>query len=284
MDITLIRYGELALKSQPVRSRFENTLSSNIRAGLKLVDIDYKVKKYFGRLFIEGHDKKIEPVLKRVFGIVSFSHCKKIITDIEEIKKVSLQLAKNIKKVSSFAVRCNRIGKHNFGSQDVERTVGAEIVEKFGLRVNLTKPDKTIGVEIRDKDAYIFSDVVSCFGGLPIGTAGKVACVINDFNGAMAAWLFMKRGCRIVAFIKSKSSEKYLRILQNWYIGYDLKSYYLKNTSIERLVEETKSEALITGETLENFKQTKLDIPVFRPLVGFDKKYLAKMKRVIETN
>ena len=86
-SITLVRYGELALKSTPVRRRFEDILVSNIRAGLRSVGLDYKVRKDFGRIFIEGYNKKMEPLMKRVFGIVSFSHCLKIETDLKKIKK-----------------------------------------------------------------------------------------------------------------------------------------------------------------------------------------------------
>ncbi len=282
MDITLIRYGELALKSTPVRRRFEDILVSNIRVGLKLVGLDYKVRKDFGRIFIEGYNKKMEPVLKRVFGIVSFSPCLSIETNLKKMKKEAFRLAKKFKKKESFCVRCNRIGKHNFTSQDIERQVGEEIFEKLKLKVNLTKPDNTVGIEIRENKTYIFTQIVYCNGGLPIGTAGKVACIIKDFNGVIASWLFMKRGCLIVPIV---SSGKYLDHLEKWYVGRKLNPYLTKSfRDANNIVRETKSEAIVTGEALTNFKQANFDVPVFRPLVGFDKKYLLKLKKKIQTS
>jgi len=285
-DCILIRYGEIALKSPVVRREFENRLISNINSGLKLAGLNYKVNKNFGRIFVLGYNKKAENVLKRVFGIVSFSPVITIEADLEKIKKQAVKLAKkSIKKSDSFAVKCNRVGTHNFTSQDIQKIVGTEIVKAMKLKVDLTNPDKIIGIDIRSDKTYLFTERIKGSGGVPLGTGGKVVSVIENFNGVVASWLFMKRGCFVFPiFIKSR---KNLDILKNWCIGGEIRPIDLKRPDlgeIEKICREKKAEAVITGETLINFKNIKSAFPVFRPLVGFDKKYLKSLGKKIKTS
>ncbi len=281
--ITLVRYGELALKSAPVRKRFEDILTNNIKNGLKSAGFDYIIRKDFGRIFIEGWDQKIEHLLKRVFGIVSFSPCLKIETNITELKKEAFRLAKRFKKKETFAVRCNRVGKHDFGSQDIERLVGEEIFEKLKLKVNLTKPDQTIWIEIRDNRTYVFTEIIQAYGGLPLGTAGRVACIIKTLDDVAAAWFFMKRGCLIKPIFIGKSG-KYLPILDKWYVGREIKAEHLEKLQTDHINELSKDcEAIVVGEKLFNFTENKYNLTVFRPLVGFDKKYLDGVKKVLKS-
>ena len=68
-DLIIARYGEVGLKSNKVRRRFENRLINNIKAS-----IDAEVKVYQARIFIfpKDFDDAIEK-LERIFGIVSYS-------------------------------------------------------------------------------------------------------------------------------------------------------------------------------------------------------------------
>ena len=83
-DLILIRYGELALKSDKVRRRFEKKLVKNIQAS-----IEGEVKRDQGRIYIEpvNFDDAISR-LDKIFGIVSYSPVKKTKTSKEDISKV----------------------------------------------------------------------------------------------------------------------------------------------------------------------------------------------------
>ena len=285
-NCTLVRYGEIALKSDFVRLQFEKRLVKNIKIGLKSVGLAFPVRRLPGRVLIEGYDKSGFAVLERVFGVVSFSPCIVFETDLEKIKKQALKLAKKtIKKSDSFEVDCNRTGSHSFGSQEVERAVGAEIVRKIGCKVDLTKPDKTIGIDIRWEKTYIFSGSTRGQGGIPVGTAGNVVSVVEDFNGVLASWLFMKRGCTILP-VFFKKQKKFVRALEKWSIGFNLKPVYLKKKStkvIEKVAKDNRAAAIVTGETLDSLKEARTSFAVFRPLVGFGEEDLDKLKRKIET-
>ncbi len=278
----LVRYGEIALKSPYVRAKFEDLLVYNIRAGLASAGLDYKVRKFFGRLYVEGHSKKAGDVLKRVFGIVSFSPASEIGTDLEKIKLESLKIAKkHIKKSDTFAIDCNRAGKHAFTSQDVEKLVGTEIVKNIRSRVDLSKPKKILGIDVRQDKTYIFAKTVRGPGGIPLGSQGTVVAVIEDMNGLVASWMFMKRGCCIVPIFIG-NGKKYLKTICKWHIGREVKPYFLKKYSskkIENIAKENNVPAIITGESLDSTK--KINYTVFRPLVGFDKNSLRKLRKRI---
>ena len=269
----LIRYGELALKSKKVRQRFEDILILNIKNALEKHGKNARIKNIYGRFLAES-EKNLDEELKKVFGIVSFSPCFKSPSDLAEIKKMSLHIA-NLKKVETFAIRCNRTGEHSYSSKDVEKEVGALIVEKFGNRVDLTKPDKTIWIDVRNKEAYFYTEIIEGPGGLPIGTAGKVFCFVENFNDAAAAWLFMKRGCEVVF------SGKYPEDLEKWNSG---KKLIFENGHIEDILEKQKFLAIVRGEVEIKKWQDEFPLPIFRPLIGFGEKELDELGKKIRAN
>ncbi|NHK31687.1 MAG: hypothetical protein FK730_10070 [Asgard group archaeon] len=217
----LIRYGELALKSPSVRKYMEIKLAKNIEIMLKKHGIEnYKIqiKRAWGRLIIT-FDESINTIENQIIeqiksllskygiGITSFSFAIKTSSDLEAIKQVAFEIAqKNLKSNTTFAVRARRIGKHNYNSKDLERLVGEVIfeslVEKRNLSVNLTNPDYTLFIEVKDEFAYLFDHKIKGFGGLPQSTHGIIAAVFRgSVEDALAAFLLAKRGSMIIPIL-----------------------------------------------------------------------------------
>jgi thiamine biosynthesis protein ThiI len=114
--------------------------------------------------------------------------------------------SEKVGKSTSFAVRARRVGKHEYTSIELARELGARIVEATGARVNLSKPQVEIHVEVRDRDAYIYDEVIRGVGGLPLGTQGKALALISGgIDSPVAAWMMMKRGVDIVALFMDPS-------------------------------------------------------------------------------
>ncbi|MDI6655847.1 MAG: THUMP domain-containing protein, partial [Candidatus Hydrothermarchaeota archaeon] len=110
----LLRYDEIALKSEPVRRGWENVLIKNIKQALKC-----RVKKERGRIWVEAGEEAPEK-LKKIFGIRSFSPC--VRCGLEDLEKFFLEFAeKSLEGKKSFALRVRRTGKHEFTSQDIAR-------------------------------------------------------------------------------------------------------------------------------------------------------------------
>jgi thiamine biosynthesis protein ThiI len=200
--VILVRYGEIALKSDPVRRQHEKRLKENIKAGFRDANIkDTLIDRKRGRFFIHIPVKKFNTafkVLKNTFGIVSFSPSWHLKTaEVKEIQKfVKKNYTKWIPRGKTFAVRARRSGSQSekYTSMQLAKLVG-DVVNR---KVNLSKPDVTIFAEVRDNESYVYTEVIRGLGGMPVGTAGKVVCLLSGgIDSPVAAWLMMKRGCVI---------------------------------------------------------------------------------------
>jgi thiamine biosynthesis protein ThiI len=53
-------------------------------------------------------------------------------------------------------------------------------------------------VEIRDQ-IYLYKEVIKGAGGLPLGVEGKLVVLLSGgIDSPVAAWMMMKRGCKII--------------------------------------------------------------------------------------
>ena len=173
----ILHYGEIALKKGN-RSFFENTLQKRVVAQLNKIG-PLNVRKLSGRLWLEfaapPDQKMVADELKKIFGLVNFIPCGRSEVSLESLKQhLDLQLKE--KNFSSFAVRAKR-GEQNFplGSQYVNEEIGRFVQEKTGAKVNLDDPETTIHIEMFKDHIFYGFEKIACFGGLPVGIAGKVA-------------------------------------------------------------------------------------------------------------
>ncbi|CAD6495073.1 MAG: tRNA sulfurtransferase [Candidatus Argoarchaeum ethanivorans] len=203
-DVVIVRYGEIALKSQRTRNRYEHILISNIKKMLDLNNVDYsEVTRDQGRIFIHTTDKAAVDVTSKVLGVVSVSPAVTTTSMLDDITKLAAEVGGQvIRHGESFAIRARRAGVHEFTSIDIAQQCGGAVIEKVGdkhTHVNLSSPDKQIFVEVRQRHSYVHTEVVKGMGGLPVGTQGKmVALISGGIDSPVAAWLMMKRGCEIV--------------------------------------------------------------------------------------
>ena len=93
-----------------------------------------------------------------------------------------------------------RVGTHPFTSQEKAVELGNLVRGEFPrLEVDLRHPDLELHVEIREGDCYLYTEVIQGAGGLPLGVEGSlVALVSGGIDSPVAAWMMMKRGCRIL--------------------------------------------------------------------------------------
>jgi len=152
-DLILIRYGELSLKSDYVRNKFELKLVDNIKNAFKLNNLNCELRRERGRIYLYGDEisQGIE-ILKRIFGITSFSPAIKTTSNIVDMITLALNFCqKTLNKEKSFALRVTRTGEHDFSSQDVAVKLGNVIVDATKAGVDLSNPDFELFIEIRNK-------------------------------------------------------------------------------------------------------------------------------------
>lgn len=238
-DLIIARYGELALKSDGVRKRFENRLANNIRAS-----IDAEVKVRQARIYISPKDfnDAIEK-LERIFGIVSFSPAvttKSTFEDIEmDVSKYAEKLHEEglLDENTKFAISCRRVGTHEFSSQEMAAFAGAVVVKKYSSPVDLTNPELTIYLEVRDNDTYIFHEKIPGPGGLPLGTQGKVVALVSSgIDSPVATYLMMKRGCQVIALFCDNDPYTTPEALKNFNDLIDQLNLYASGAPIKRRV------------------------------------------------
>ncbi|MDG6258115.1 MAG: tRNA 4-thiouridine(8) synthase ThiI [Methanomicrobiaceae archaeon] len=201
MDAVLVRYGELFLKSEPVKRRYIDILLRNIRRALDAEGCDYRIEVYRGRILIEGDNLPgICASVRRVFGVVGVSPCIRTPPVIEAIMAAAVQRAlSRLKPGMSYAVRARRAGLAGFTSQELGKWIGSEIYAGMdGLEVDLGHPDYEIFVEARDIGGLVYDERLKGPGGLPLGTQGPVLSLLSPgIDSPVASWLMMRRGCDV---------------------------------------------------------------------------------------
>jgi thiamine biosynthesis protein ThiI len=199
MRTVIVRYSEIALKSEPIRRKFEGLLIRNIHSMLGAMS--HKLRKSRGRIFIDvTSPKRVARVLSQIPGVASCSPALRVEADLEQITSVARGLVeRRLPLGGSFAVRTRRHGKHPFTSREVNERVGAEILRSVrGTRVDLSNPDCEVSIEIRKSEAYLFTVVVRGIGGLPVGSQGKgLAWFSGEGRDLEAAALMLKKGCEV---------------------------------------------------------------------------------------
>lgn len=200
-NVSLIAYSEILLKSNPVRKNLENMLIKQIKTRLKMENLTFdSMLKEGGRIYIfGGNPEKNSKTASKVLGVDFSAPAIKTSTNLQSLIETSLRLGEKVlDENESFAVNARRVGFHPYTSKDLEAKIGAEILRRFkekGLKVNLENPDKTIFVEVRERNAYVYSTIFRGWGGFPVGSQGRVVVLIgNKVKTALAGWLMMKRG------------------------------------------------------------------------------------------
>ena len=238
-DLIIARYGEVGIKSNRVRRRFENRLINNIKAS-----IDAEVKVYQARIFIfpKDFDDAVEN-LNRVFGIVSYSPAVSTKSTFEDVERDLATYAEKLHdeglldENTKFAISCRRVGTHEFSSQEMAAFAGAVVVRKYSSPVDLTNPELTIYLEVRDNDAYIFHEKIPGPGGLPLGTQGKVVSLVSSgIDSPVATYLMMKRGCQVIALYCDNSPYTTSEALQNFNDLIDQLNLYASGAPIKKRV------------------------------------------------
>jgi len=198
-DYIMVRFGELSTKGKNKKD-FIHILSKNIKnalcdfAGLEIIT------KY-DHIYVKLNDNDAEEILeilKDVSGIYSLSLVYKTNEDIENLKKVALELIKK-EEGKTFKIFTRRSNKnYPMISDEINRAVAGEILRNTSLKVDVHNPDILFSIEIRNEGAFVFTRTEKACGGYPLGVGGKTMHMLSGgIDSPVAAYLVMKRGIRI---------------------------------------------------------------------------------------
>lgn len=326
--LVLVRLAsELTLKAPRTRSHFMQRLIRNLRDALNAAGASARVETEWGRVYVHLDTPAAVPVIGRVFGISSYSVvAATVAATVDAIAERGVEVFGEHVRGKRYAVRAHRAGQHAFRSKDVEVELGARL-GAYGAKVDLSNPEATAHVEIRQDHAYLFTSRQSGAGGLPLGVEGRALSLISGgYDSAVSSWLMLKRGIALDYIFCNLGGDAYERaVLQvtkaladDWSYGTSPNLYVVDfdeplrelkakargnymQVVLKRLFYRAasqigarmKADAIITGEavgqvssqTLPNLRaiEPAADLPVFRPLLGFDKEEIIARARLIGT-
>jgi thiamine biosynthesis protein ThiI len=305
-DSVIVRFsGELWLKKLWTRKYYEKRLARNLKQTLKHYDVSYnELVHRHGRFYLKT-DSAAEAAnkLTRVFGVSSVSPAVETSSKLDDVIEKSLFLAKSVLKAGgSFAVKCKRVGKQDYSSGDIGKLLGQRVLDVFGeslcLRVDLSNPDVVLGVEVRDEQAFIYSQSIDAIGGMPLGVQPRIIGLFSGgIDSAVGLWMVMKRGSPVVPvyfdnspFTDETTTQRALKVAEvlfSWAIGFPRKVYVVQHGEnlkqimethrkyscllckrmmyrvAERLAEQFRAEGIVTGEAIgEQASQTLTNLRV----------------------
>jgi tRNA uracil 4-sulfurtransferase len=201
MKSIVVHYQEIALKGQN-RPWFVARLVRNLRRAVSDLDI-HAIRVLMGRIEIvlgPGTDwSAARDRISEVFGVANFARAGQAPLDVEAIAAEILRDLGDVQP-RTFRVSARRADKRfPLSSPQIEREVGGRIKEAKGWTVDLSNPELTIHVEALTNEAFYFFGKEPGAGGLPVGTGGRVACLLSGgIDSPVAAWRMMRRGCRVM--------------------------------------------------------------------------------------
>ncbi len=329
--LLLIRYGEIALKGKN-RPFFENKLLQNIKESLKGLE-PFQVSFRRGRYYVKIDGENLfsaQRRLQQVFGIVSISPVFPAKLDLEEICRQALKLLKDsYKPGTTFKINTRRANKNfPYTSPEINNLAGAYLLKSnLELKVDVHNPEIIINIDIRDKEAYLYSQSLPGPGGLPVGVTGKGLLLLSGgIDSPVAGWMALKRGIDIEALhfhsppftgdsalnkvvdlchlLAAYSREITLHLAPFTKVQKEIRLKCPESILItlmrrvmfrvaERLAVKRNIPVIFTGEslgqvasqTLENLVAINevADLPILRPLIGFDKEDIINIARKINS-
>jgi len=238
--IILVRYEEIFLKGLNKKS-FEYRLMTNIKKKLRHLG-NVRVTSSQSRIYVEAEDEAFDMdeamiVLRKIFGISSFSPVWKVPSDYEAIKENAVLLVKDLLQrhpYKTFKVEAKR-GDKKFpmNSPQISASLGGVILKNFSnLKVDVHNPDFILYVEVRE-NTYLYSEIIPGAKGLPTGTGGKATLLLSGgIDSPVAGWLIGKRGVELEAvyfhsypYTSDRARDKVIRlteILSEYCMGINL--------------------------------------------------------------
>lgn len=329
--VLLVRYGEIHLKGLN-RPFFERRLLENMRKALDGLNANVRFDQ--GRIFVSGvaqeHVDDACERLTRVFGIHSISPAlsveKKwpaVVAAAAEVMRAAAGEGKHTFKC--FSRRSDKL--FPMKSDEINCELGHDMLEMFpDLTVDVHNPEIKLSVEIRDR-AFVYAREIAGVGGMPTGTAGRVALLISGgIDSPVAGYMMARRGLELSAvhfysypYTSVRARDKVVKLTEliARYAGtvrlhlvpfteiqlaiYD--QCPQKETTVimrrlmmeiaEKLAMTDGARALVTGEALGQVASQTLEslcvtddavsMPVFRPLIAFDKEDIITVAKKIGT-
>ena len=215
----VIHYDEIALKGKN-RGMFERQLVDTAReACADLGPIE--IRKLYGRFLLRpARSGDLTPYVDRIQpipGIAYVLEAMDVDATLAAVREAVTAVIPEQGAARSFGVRVKRADKgFPMRSLELERELGAHVLERRSWSVDLKDPDVWVRVGIVNGRALVSTRRHDGFGGLPVGASGRgVVLLSGGIDSPVAAWMMMNRGLRLSAvhfhsapYTNQRSQEK----------------------------------------------------------------------------
>ena len=204
--ISLVHYHELGLKGHN-RAAFEKRLMYNIRTLLEDAPVE-KVTRISGRVLVmylpdaapDAVSDTVE-LLAKVPGVARVSCGFVCERELDSMYAAADKALSEAGAFSTWKVVARR-SHTDFAvdSMEMNQLVGAYLCERYpDKQVRMKHPDVEVHVEVVQGHAYVYAQSIPGVGGLPVGTAGKVVCLLSSgIDSPVAMWRMARRGATCI--------------------------------------------------------------------------------------
>ena len=307
-EIFLLKLGEIVLKGANKR-QFENKLRQNVRRRMKKYG-NFDVYILQSTVYVEPMDEEADvdgawEACRSIFGVVSLCRCRPCEKDLDAIfAAIENYLGDDLDCAKSFKVESKRSDKRfPLTSIQLSQEIGGRLAEAHpGVEVDVHHPEYTVYVEVRDLSAYVHGPAEPGAGGLPTGVGGRAMVLLSGgIDSPVAAYMMAKRGVEVEAvhffsypYTSQLAKDKVIELarLVTKYSG-RMTVNVVSFTEIQEAIRDNCPEEFFTRENLGQVASQTMaamavtgavvDVPIFMPLVGMDKKDIISIARDIGT-
>ena len=300
----LLKYGEIGIKGKN-RHLFEDALVRQVRYALKDVDGQFDVHKSQARIYVDcegdyDYDETVEH-LKKVFGLVGI--CPVVRMEDKGFEKLKKDVVAYMDEMYpdknfTFKVESRRAKKsYPLNSMEISRDLGEAILYAFpesGIKVDVHHPDVMVNVEVRN-EIYVYSQIIPGAGGMPVGTNGSAMLLLSGgIDSPVAGYMVSKRGVSLEAtyfhappYTSERAKQKVVDLAKKVakYSG-PIKLHVVNFTDIQLYIyDQCPHDEQVASQTMQSLAATNdvCTMPVYRPLIGFDKQEIVDVSEKIDT-
>ena len=201
MHSIVVHYQEIALKGKN-RPWFVGRLVRNLRGAVS--DLDVKaVRSLMGRIeIVLGPGATREEVgerIRRTFGIANFSYAGRTPLDLDALDRrhPAGSRRSDLWQLPGVGTPGRQALSPDIAAGRAGQSAGASRRRAAGRSIS-KNADLVVHVELLSDEAFYCFGKERGAGGLPTGTAGRVACLLSGgIDSPVAAHRMMKRGCTV---------------------------------------------------------------------------------------
>ena len=200
-DYIMVKYGDLILKGKN-QHIFRRNINNQIVH--KMYGLDVEMNFQHDLVFIKLNQEEPEKVIEQlnyISGLSSYAKVKACAFDIENVAQCAIDIInEEVSKETTFKIETKRADKLiKMTSLEISMKVSKLILRQSPLlKVDVHHPERTLYIEARQDQTYVYLDKIPGLGGFPTSIGGRALVMMSGgIDSPVAAYLAMNTGLEI---------------------------------------------------------------------------------------